>query len=329
MARLRSLNLKIKFDISFNNFEPIIEYKNIPVNEINLTVDKFDQSEKIIFKNFTFKDPKQKIECKIEYNGLTLDLHSISRFKMANNKYVDNIEIDNCVEVHFNGCMIIDFNKLWFKHNILAGANIGDQYCNWDKVHFDQQTLFCIGDSFTYGDGVKPEHAWPALLDQNSCNFGCNGLSHDGCLMNVNYILNHSRNVKKIICLLPTPFRRLFKFNFFDQEGVIPVSHNSQWKLPIEFLNDVEELKKKIITQNPHSDWIDSCNNIITSCESRGVKVWVSTWYKELHKQIPEKNRLPVFPDLDTFPERGDDGDHPHKKHYDLFVKNIRPYIDM
>jgi lysophospholipase L1-like esterase len=47
-----------------------------------------------------------------------------------------------------------------------------------------------------------------------------------------------------------------------------------------------------------------------------------------MYNHIPEKNRLPVFPNLDTFKERASDNLHPHKKHYELFVNNIKPYID-
>ena len=35
-----------------------------------------------------------------------------------------------------------------------------------------------------------------------------------------------------------------------------------------------------------------------------------------------------IFPDIDTFPERAKDNEHPHKKHYRLFVQNILSYID-
>ena len=47
-----------------------------------------------------------------------------------------------------------------------------------------------------------------------------------------------------------------------------------------------------------------------------------------MYIHIPEKNRLPIFPDMDTFKERATDELHPHKKHYDLFVELIKPYID-
>jgi hypothetical protein len=47
-----------------------------------------------------------------------------------------------------------------------------------------------------------------------------------------------------------------------------------------------------------------------------------------MYKHIPSENRLPVFPKIDTFKERASDNEHPHRKHYELFVKSIKPYID-
>ena len=47
-----------------------------------------------------------------------------------------------------------------------------------------------------------------------------------------------------------------------------------------------------------------------------------------MYMHIPTEYRLPIFPHLTSFTERASDTAHPHKKHYELFVKNIKPYID-
>ena len=70
------------------------------------------------------------------------------------------------------------------------------------------------------------------------------------------------------------------------------------------------------------------CHKIIELCNDNNVECWISTWSEDLYGHIPNKNKLPVFPNLTTFMERASDGLHPHKKHYELFVKNIKPYID-
>ena len=64
---------------------------------------------------------------------------------------------------------------------------------------------------------------WPSLLNRNAFNFGSKGLSHDGCVKNIKYILENSDCVKQIICLLPSATRKLFEFEFLGWKGSIPV----------------------------------------------------------------------------------------------------------
>ena len=63
-------------------------------------------------------------------------------------------------------------------------------------------------------------------------------------------------------------------------------------------------------------------------CNKHGVECWLSTYDYDMWPHIPTKYRLPLFPNMNTFPERATDNLHPHGKHYELFVKNIKPYID-
>ena len=58
------------------------------------------------------------------------------------------------------------------------------------------------------------------------------------------------------------------------------------------------------------------------------LECWLSTWDHDMYMHIPKEYRLPIFPHLTTFTERASDKAHPHKKHYELFVKNIKPYVD-
>jgi hypothetical protein len=223
----------------------------------------------------------------------------------------------------------LNFSKHWFKHNILAGANIDDGYVNWDQVNFTDEKVFCVGDSFTYGHGVARNETWPSMLDGKICNFGSKGLSHDGCLRNVKYILQNSSSVKQIICLLPSPTRKLFEFDFLGHVCTIPIDIQSvDNKLPKEYAQDIKSIKDFIVSGNIEEEWIRTCKDIIELCSTNDVDCWLSTWDKSMHNHIPNKNKLPVFPSLDTFEERANDNSHPHRKHYELFVKNINPYID-
>jgi len=185
-----------------------------------------------------------------------------------------------------------------------------------------------VGDSFTLGQGVARNETWPSLLDLNAFNFGSGGLSHDGCVKNVKHILQNSKHVKQIICLLPSATRKLFNFEFLGSYGSIPISLTSEYTLPEEFTNEINDIKELIFKGSIDDHWITACTDVIDLCNKHKVECWLSTWDHDMYMHIPTEYRLPVFPPLTTFAERASDGLHPHKKHYELFVKNIKPYID-
>jgi len=328
MERLRSVNFDLRFCIHYKKTPVVIEYRDQLVDTVNLSVKSLNQHEKIVFKGFTPKDQTQKVSYRLEYDGRKLNIDSITSFTMLNNPYVKNTTIENCNDIYFNGILHIDFSKYWFRHNVLSGANIDDEFVNWHDISIAGEEIFCVGDSYTFGQGVEKSESWPSLLDNLACNFGSQGLSHDGCLKNVEYILKHSANVKQIICLMPGPTRKLFNFKFLGANVSIPISHQNEHVLPSEYKVDLEKTKEFIITGNIKEDWIKTCMDIIDRCDQKKVQCWLSSWNTEMYEHIPEKNRLPKFPNMNTFTERADDGLHPHKKHYALFVEKIKPYID-
>jgi len=328
MARLKSLNLRLKFHTSYNTHPIVIKYKDSAVDGIDLYIDQTEQKEEITFEGFSPDDAKQAVYCTLEYNDREVDIQSIASLQMQDNQYVANVVIKNCKNIHFNGRLDLAFSKYWFKHNILEGASLDEDYIHWDQMSFVNQEVFCVGDSFTYGHGVDRNETWPSLLNRNAFNFGSIGLSHDGCVKNVKHILQNSDCVKQIICLLPAATRKLFEFEFLGCRGSIPVSYNSKHTLPNEFLLAINNIKDFIIQGNIKDDWIKACTDIIDLCKEHKVECWLSTWDHDMYKHIPDKYRLPIFPHLTTFTERASDKDHPHKNHYELFVKNIKPYID-
>ena len=328
MEKLKSLNLKLKFLRCYNTHPIVIKYKDLIVDDIDLHIGQTEQKEEITFEGFSPDDAKQKVSCTLEYDDREVDIQTIASLQMQDNQYVTNVVIKDCKDVHFNGRLDLNFSKHWFKHNILAGANIDDGYVNWDQISFTDEEVFCVGDSFTYGHGVASNETWPSMLGQNAFNFGSGGLSHDGCVKNIKYILENSDCVKQIICLLPGPTRKLFNFEFLGSHGSISISHNSQYTLPKEFANELSNIKESILKETINDDWIKSCKDIIDLCNEHKVECWLSTWDGAMYKHIPAEHRLPIFPPLTSFTERAGDKEHPHKKHYELFVKNINPYID-
>lgn len=326
-ARLKFLNLRLKFHTSYNTHPIVIKYKGSVVNEINLYITQIEQKEEIIFEGFSPNDAQQKVSCTLEYNKKEVDVQSISSLQMQNNQYVANVIIKNCKDIRFNGRLDLIFSKHWFKHNILSGANLDDEYVHWDTISFTDQELFCVGDSFTFGHGVEENETWPSLLNRNAFNFGSQGLSHDGCVRNVKYILQNSKHVKQIICLLPGPTRKLFDFEFLGCKGTIPIGYNNIYNLPVEFTGEINNIKKLIIKGSIDHEWVKACTDIVDMCDKHNVECWLSTWYHSMYTHIPIKHRLPEFPQLKIFKERATDGMHPHKKHYELFVDSIIPYI--
>ena len=328
MARLKCLNLKLVFQTSYSTHPIVIKYKGRQVTEVNLQIEQINQKESFEFSGYSPKDKKQKVICTLQDSHQQVDLQNIASFQMQNNLHVENVKIGNCKEICFNGTLAIEFNKEWFRHNILAGANLDTGYVNWDKVSFSDEEVFCVGDSFTFGFGVATNENWPSMLAGKVCNFGSKGLSHDGCLQNVQYILEHSKHVKQIICLLPAASRKLFKFDFLGCNGMISMDTKVDRKLPLEYALEIQNIKNFIISKNIEEHWTRTCSEIIALCESNNVDCWLSSWDKDMYTHIPNKNRLPVFPDMDTFKERASDNLHPHKKHYELFSHMIKPYID-
>jgi len=328
MAKLKSLNLKLKFFRYYTTHPIVIKYKDSVVDEIDLHIVQIDQKEEITFEGFSPEDTKQKVSCTLEYNDREVNIQTIASLQMQDNQYVANVVIEECKDVHFNGRLDINFSKHWFKHNILSGANIDDEYVNWDQMSFADEEVFCVGDSFTFGHGVARNETWPSMLGRSAFNFGSRGLSHDGCVKNVKHILKNSKHVKQIICLLPGPTRKLFNFEFLGSNVSIPISYNSKYILPEQFANEISNIKESIFKETINDDWIKACKDIIDLCNEHKVECWLSTWNDDMYKHIPAEHRLPIFPPLKLFTERASDKEHPHKKHYELFVKNIKPYID-
>ena len=328
MARLKSVKFKLKFNISYSTHPITITHNGLTVDQVDLQVSSLYQKETFEFRGYSPKDPKQKVTYTLEYNQKELDIQNLTSFEMQNNKFVENQTIENCYEILFNGNLNTQFNKAWFQRYLLNGANIDDGYVHWDQMSFTDEEVFCVGDSYTFGQGVARNETWPSLLNRNAFNFGSKGLSHDGCVKNVKHILQNSKHVKQIICLLPAATRKLFEFEFLGLYGSIPISYTSEYTLPEEFSNEINDIKELIFKGSIDDEWVKACTDMIDLCNKHKVECWLSTWNNDMYMHIPTEYRLPIFPHLTTFTERASDKSHPHKKHYKLFVKNIKPYID-
>lgn len=226
MARLKSLNLKLKFHTSYNTHPVIIKYKGLIVkNEIDIFLENFDQKEFIEFSGFDHEDRDQQVTCSIVYDGQLLDTNVLCSFQMKNNKYVNNIKLSKYHKIYFNGELELNFFKEWVECNLLSGMCMNHKksgYIKWTTKYEHNQIdrnrinalknydIICIGASIVHGtEQLDKSKAWPKqlqnMLNLNVGNFGVLGNDHFGVLHNIEYVINKF-NVRKIIVLLPSSF---------------------------------------------------------------------------------------------------------------------------
>ena len=327
MARLKSLKIKITFQKTYQKNPLTIRHNGSDIQSIMLDVNKLGQEFKFDINGFV-PNESQDIKCSGEWQSEPLKIKHICSFKMEHNEYVANETIQDYDTIYFNGILTLKFTKDWCEHNILAGARL-ENYVAWNKIDLPMCDTYCVGDSYTLGYGVGDNENWPSLLGIPTFNFGVSGISHDGCLQNIKYIIGNNPDTKQIICLLPEATRKLVTYNFLDSNGSIPITINQSRSIPKEYEEAVEDARSLILNENHITeDWIKTVNNIISFCKEKNVKCLISTWSQHLHKYIPEEYRLPIFPTLEMFTDRATDGQHPHKKHYEYFVQKILPYVD-
>jgi len=346
MERLKSLDFKICFDTDFSSAPLNIKFNSKIIHLkkgktfLPLTVSSIDHTTDIQFRGYTPNDKDQRIVIELYYENTKLDTTILSTFQTYDNQYVKDTILNGYNEIHFNGHLTLQFFKQWFETNILKGAYINNarrflhryvlDYTNTlsrfdeDKKNYD---IMCIGCSYTYGSEVENQDTWPYLLGQkldlSVGNTGVVGMSIHGCLKQVLYCLKNY-NTDKIIILLPTFQRLLYQFNFLNNSAFYNSTPMSTNEGDCVKFYDYEKQSKRLMKNS-----IRNGKRIIKYINNLDKNIYLTSWNDEVYASIPAgKNKLPIFPDIKTFTERANDGSHPHKKHYELFVKNIMPYID-
>lgn len=345
MAKQRSLDLQICFDTDYSfsplkikiNSEILILQKGLTF--LPLKIDSIDQKIDIEFVGYVPDDNVQKIIVDVCFKKLKLDTTGLSTFQMKNNVYVENVVLKKYNTIYFNGTLTLQFFKSWFECNILNGSQIcnkkrflhesivdySDNNLRVDK-NVKNYDIICFGCSVTYGYGVEHINTWPYLLGQrlkmSVGNFGVPGMSIHACLRQLLFCLENY-TAKKFIILLPNFGRVLHKFKFLNNSAYYNFTCNSDEKNMMYKFFDYVELMKYIF-ENSHKNG----KRIINYFNKLNADVYISSWNSQVYAAIPDgKKKLPPFPSFDTFAERATDGLHPHKKHYELFVDRIVPYI--
>ena len=104
------------------------------------------------------------------------------------------------------------------------------------------------------------------------------------------------------------------KFHFWSN----PLLKETAKQVFDDIVNDTKnEYSKKIL------------NDLVNFCKENKITLYASSWDNDVYNELKKHSLvlLPKFPKFDQFEDRADDGLHPHKKHYQLFVDQISTFL--
>ena len=208
-----------------------------------------------------------------------------------------------------------------------------------DHKMFDREFVPCFGCSNTYGQYQSVTDSWPHLLSEktgiNFLNMGVNGIGIDGIYNNLRLLYqNHKFN--KCFIMLPTFERRTVETKIDQLYCRLPSTVDiSGIASDFHFFNDkrIVDNMKKVNTEivkginNTYSK--NKIHDLLYYCKSNNIELYISSWVDEVYEYLEQQKNnssftmLPRFPKFSLFKERADDGEHPHRKHYEYFADEI------
>jgi len=207
-----------------------------------------------------------------------------------------------------------------------------------DRNHtgFDKEFTPCFGCSFTYGEGQPDTDAWPHILakktDKNYLNLGVPGIGIDGIYNNLK-LLHKKHKFNDCMILFPTFNRRIVRCKIDDLYFRIPSTVNihdatSEYQLyrNKEVIDKMTKVKESIVKDTNDRYSKIFLTKIINYCRKNNIRLMASSWDDEVYRYLQSQdhvNMLCQFPKLSLFKERADDGQHPHKKHYQYFTDSF------
>ena len=204
--------------------------------------------------------------------------------------------------------------------------------------------IACYGDSFTFGQMLPENKAWPQLLSTNlkikTFNFGVPAGGIDVCYLNFKKSIE-DMHIKKAIFLLPNLQRKILRFKIGSNYFRLPVFANLDWEHSNDVANylginpslmiiKIKNIKKEIVDDLKIINYNKKIiQKIIKLSKLNNIKVFFSSWSKDTYKILKEKksiNLLPMF-NLHWFPERTANNMHPTYKHYAKWVELIKNLV--
>tara|TARA_B100000902_G_C27205183_1_gene861233 strand:+ start:281 stop:1279 length:999 start_codon:yes stop_codon:yes gene_type:complete len=215
------------------------------------------------------------------------------------------------------------------------------EYRDRDHKGFHKDFIPCFGCSVTYGYHQPATDSWPYLLAESSrrnyINLGVCGAGIDTIYTNLK-LLHQKHNFTECIILFPGFDRRVVRCKVENYYVSIPNTVElSNATSDFQFLKD-EKLAERMhkVNQNIVKDIENRYSKIflqkiIAYCKSNAIRVCVSSWDQDVYDHLTSQKDvvlLDKFPSFKMFPERANDGIHPHKRHYQYFSSIIQSQKD-
>jgi hypothetical protein len=342
MARQRSLNLDIFFEKKDTNTKITVDGEEITEKFSKaITLTTVDDRFQFSIDGFTHHEPDSHVITNIKLQDKKFDMSGLAKYKVRNNRFVEDHELLLENSIYLNGTLDISFSSDWFKHHIFDGmCGINEkskaftgttkkthhQYDSLRETDLARYDIGCFGASFTYGTGVERNQTWPAVLgnltQKDTANFGVEGLDHYSTLCNVDYALDRY-GFEQVVILLPINKFLPYRVNFLNAK--VNVMTNHQFK-ENKFLGKEIKLwmKKNIIHESKVNNLlIKKMKQVKQKCKDLGIKLDLIYQRKDELTNIYKESAVHDF----YFPKLHknviEDGYHPNKNVYEQFAKTL------
>jgi hypothetical protein len=209
-------------------------------------------------------------------------------------------------------------------------------YRDRDHKGFDKDFIPCFGCSVTYGEYQPSSDTWPHLLAEqtgkNYINLGVSGIGIDAIYTNLK-LLHQTHSFTECVILFPVFERRMVRCKIQDNYIFVPntvdlsqATSDFQYYKEEKLVERMNKVKANIIKDQENRYSKIFLSKIIKYCKSNKIKLCVSSWDDDVYEYLTLQKDvvlLDKFPGLSLFPERADDGQHPHRKHYEYFSQMI------
>ena len=325
--------IEVKIHLSTEIIERNIEYPT--QNKISFTIDPGDQTVKV--NKITLND----IETNIFYNTsffidssdtVLTSVHEITK------KGVYTLQLDDLyiLSHRSNNWHCSNLKEDFIFQYEFTRDSFTNTYRDRNHTGFDKEFTPCFGCSFTYGEGQPDTDTWPHILakktDKNYLNLGVPGIGIDGIYNNLK-LLHKKHKFNECIILFPTFNRRIVRCKiddlYFRISSTVNIhSATSEYQLyrNKEVIDKMTKVKESIVKDTNDRYSKIFLTKIINYCRKNNIRLIASSWDEEVYCYLQSQNHVNMlcqFPQLSLFEERADDGDHPHKNHYQYFTDSF------